>query len=369
MQVKAMKEIEKPQGKGKIDIEDLEATVKKLKEAPTGSKASIEDHEQSAQAYEEHLRMTRQFSEKQIQQEVDNFRRKWGLPTSEELSLAAKMRAWIQIQSGTFRNADIINELAIDKDKRAIVSVYLNRFVIEGLITKDGRLSGHWRKIDGELTELNFQNPQTGLVNLRFPFGIEKYAKILPGSIIVIAGAVNSGKTAFMLNFIEQNMHAYTIKYLTSEMSDIALHERLSKFEEVDPPIPLSDWTFKAYPCYENFSDHVLPGRGNITVVDYLELHTEFYLVAQHLAEIHKKLNGGIALVGLQKNPGVDAGLGGQRSLEKPSLYIAMDSKKLKLVKAKTWATAKNPNGLEIHFDLVKGAKFIQKDRWSLPEK
>jgi hypothetical protein len=327
----------------------------------------LKEREKSAQNYEDHLRQTKGFTEGQIRKEVNEFRAQLGLPSLDELNLAQKMRAWIQVQSGTFRNADIINELSLEKNQKGQVSVYLARFMEEGLIKRDGRASGIWRRIEGDLTELNFKNPQTGLVNLKFPFGIEKYVKILPGSIIVVAGAVNAGKTAFMLNFIAQNMHAYEIRYLTSEMSDRALNERLSNFEEIDPPIPLNDWSFKAYPCYENFSDHVLPGRGRVTVVDYLELHTEFYLIAQHLAEIHRKLDGGIAVVGLQKNPGVDAGLGGQRSLEKPSLYIAMDSKKLKLVKAKTWATARNPNGLEIHFDLVKGAKFIQKDKWSFP--
>jgi hypothetical protein len=129
--------------------------------------------------------------------------------------------------------------------------------------------------------------------------------------------------------------------------------------------LPLKDWTFKARERTDNFSDVVVSGEGRINIIDYLELHTDFYKVSKHLAEIYKKLKGAIAIVALQKNPGIDVGLGGSRGLEKPRLYLAMSPGKLKIVKAKNWTTSKNPNGLEIGFSLVEGCKFIQKRGWN----
>ncbi|MBW1768011.1 MAG: hypothetical protein JRJ65_13315, partial [Deltaproteobacteria bacterium] len=70
-------------------------------------------------------------------------------------------------------------------------------------------------------------------------------------------------------------------------------------------------------------------------------------------------------IIAVQKNVGLDVGLGGQRTLEKPRLALAMDSGILKVVKAKNWKTEKNPNGLKTNFKLVNGCKFIQQGKWA----
>lgn len=86
------------------------------------------------------------------------------------------------------------------------------------------------------------------------------------------------------------------------------------------------------------------------------------------MAEIHKKLDSAVCFVAIQKNKGVDTGLGGQRSLEKPRLYLAMEAGVLKIVKAKNWTTSENPNGKQINFKLVRGCKFLTQNSWYLPE-
>ena len=48
-------------------------------------------------------------------------------------------------------------------------------------------------------------------------------------------------------------------------------------------------------------------------------------------------------------------------SLEKPRLYLSMDFNVLKIIKAKNWAVeGQNPNGMEFHFTLHSGAKFVE---------
>lgn len=328
----------------------------------------LKEREKSAQNYEEHIRKTTGWPEKKIQAEVNEFRAQWGLPSLDELSLAQKMRAWIELQSGTFRNRDIIDELNIDKNKKNLVSTYLARFVEEGLITKDGRASGYWRRIETELERIDFRKAEDNLIEIVWPFGLEKMVEIRPGNIVVIAGSPNSGKTAFLLDFISRNMHKFNIHYFNSEMGAGELSKRLKLFEEIDSPVPFSEWNFEAYARNKNFADIIVPGEGNINIIDYIEMYEEFYLVSKHLSEIHNKLNGAVGIVSLQKNPGTETGLGGYRSLEKPRLYLAMDSNILRIVKAKNWKGSDNPNRKQIHFKLVKGCKFITQDRWSLPE-
>ena len=72
-----------------------------------------------------------------------------------------------------------------------------------------------------------------------------------------------------------------------------------------------------------------------INVVDYLELTSDFWKVSGMLQEIQSKLAQGIAVVALQKPRGRDTGLGGDKSLEKPRLYLSVENGTVKILKAK----------------------------------
>ena len=183
----------------------------------------------------------------------------------------------------------------------------------------------------------------------------------MPGNIIVIAGEPNAGKTGLILNIIRENMHRFKIHYFNSEMGRGELKRRLSKFDGV----PLSAWKqMKAWERSGNFADVIKPGKGNVNVIDFLEIHDNFYEMGKHFLDIHNKLKGAVAIVAIQKNPGSDLGLGGGRSLEKARLYLSMSQGVLKIVKCKNFAGETNPNGLQISFDLVQGCRFITKSKW-----
>ena len=163
--------------------------------------------------------------------------------------------------------------------------------------------------------------------------------------------------TAFMLNIVKENMlKDWDVGYFTSEMESGELKLRLKKF----PDISLDQWRFKAYRRGGDFQDVIKPGKNSLNIVDFLEVHDEFYIIARRLKEIHDKLNGGIAVVGLQKNPGQDTGLGGWRSMEVTRLAIALDWGRCKIVKAKNWVDPEmNPNNWVISFKLVDGCRII----------
>ena len=155
-------------------------------------------------------------------------------------------------------------------------------------------------------------------------------------------------------------MQSFEVHYFNSEMGSGELRKRLSKFDG----IALDDWNFKAWERSDKFSDVIKQGKGKINIIDFLEIHDNFYEVGGHLAEIYKKLKNSIAVVALQKNPGVDVGLGGFRSLEKTRLALAMNAGTLKIVKAKNWKTGTNPNGLQINFKIVNGCNLISTSDW-----
>jgi len=237
--------------------------------------------------------------------------------------------------------------------------------VKEGLVERVQERHGCYRRVDQECEDIDFLNAPTATVDLCLPFEIEKKVEIMPGNIIVVAGEMNAGKTAFLLNVVRDNMDKFDIHYFSSEMGAGEMSKRLAKF---DYPLGLDQWKFTPKERSDNFGDVIVSGEGKINIVDYLELHTNFYEVSKHLAEIHKKLRGAVAIVAIQKNPGTDVGLGGFRGLEKPRLYLAMGSGRLKIVKAKNWATRNNPNKQQVKFKIVDGCRLIKVGDWHLAE-
>jgi hypothetical protein len=213
-------------------------------------------------------------------------------------------------------------------------------------------------RVDTHAEDIDWLSATDETIDFRYPLGIEKYVLTLPRNVIVVAGVPNAGKTAFLLNCVRMNMKKFDIHYFSSEMGSYEFKTRLSKFD-----LPLKDWTFSAKERVSDFASVIKPNAVN--VIDFLEMTGDFWMIGQHLREIYEKLDKGIAIVAIQKNPGTDVGLGGYRGMEKPRLYVNLEQGKAKIVKAKNWANESvNPNKLFVQFKLVQGCKFIRTDDW-----
>jgi len=273
-------------------------------------------------------------------------------------SLAQEIRLWVAENPGRkFGLSTLDNELGIwstvDKNNRWHI---IRRLVEEGLVEKYG---GGYRVIVDGLVTLNWRAADESLIwDIKWPFGLENYVDILPKNIIVVAGSKDAGKTAFLLNVVRLNMDKYTIHYYSSEMGELELKRRLRKFEDTGLA-KMDSWKFYTYEKSFDFQDAVSKNPNDIHIIDFLEIHKDFWEVSGLIYHIWDKL-GGIAIIALQKNPGADMGLGGGRSLEKARLYLTMDINKLTIKVGKNWAQETvNPRGKSWTFQLVGGAKFL----------
>lgn len=285
-----------------------------------------------------------------------------------ENNLAADVREWVLSSNGVFLSSDVAKELGLSSLSSRLVMQNVSKILSRlcdppnPLIERYGNKRGCYRKIENEVEPLDWQNVEINPLNLIWPFGIHNLVNLFPGNIGVIAGFPNSGKTAFIHNFIRLNQNNHNIHLFSSEGGPEELKMRLSKFD-----CPLSEWKFKAWERSNNFADVIKPDAVNI--IDYLEIHDDFYKVGGMIKAISDKLKTGFALIAIQKNGGRDEGLGGARGLEKPRLYMAMDSGRLKIVKAKSWVDShNNPNGQSIKFKIVDGCKFVIESRWERSE-
>ena len=289
-------------------------------------------------------------------------------------NLTAEVKIWVNEFPGIFTINELDRDLKLfersDKNNRSKV---LNELVKKGIIEKYGDLRGTYRSLDTSEDEIDFLNCDTTKIDFLLPFNLHNMVRLMPSNIIGIAGEPNSGKTAFLLATVLGNKTntmyvdkkaGKHIRYFSSEMRGQEFQLRLKNV-----PIELEEWgTFmKAYSRTENFHDVIRPDDCNI--IDFLEIHDEFYKVGGYMTKIFNRLRNGIALVALQKNTGSEFGLGGQRGLEKPRLYlsIANDAPNghiIKIIKAKNFI-GKNPNGYQLRFKIVEGWKLVKMTDWT----
>lgn len=296
----------------------------------------------------------------------------FGLKIKDHLAgpnrLSQEVREWVENEAnGVFYMTEIYKNLGImTKYDKNNVSQVLSRLSKEGLVERALGRNGCFRKINYEYDLIDWKSEKTDFIDLTFPLGIHRWVHFMPKNIICIAGSPDSGKTALLLNIVMLNQRKHEVWYFSSEMGAMELRSRLENFDDYDK----IDWRFNAVERASDFADIIHPDA--INVIDFLEIGDAFYKVADMIGDIYKKLKTGIAVIAIQKNKGSELGRGGSFSLEKPRLYMTLDSVKprgnvIKIVKAKNWRDSMlNPNGQALKFKIVRGCNLIQTGSWDL---
>lgn len=279
---------------------------------------------------------------------------------NKERSISAEVREWVLTTTGHFLTTDGHKELDLTtRDHKKVANMAFLRLEKEGIIEKHGDKRGCYRVKEDQADEIDIWNANVRPLPIKYPLGIEQFVNTYAKNVIVVAGAPDSGKTAFLLNFAHMNMDKCKVIYFSSEMGAEELRTRLLKFGMDMDSWRKVTWKERA----SNFADVIDPCAVNI--IDFLEIHDEFYKIGGIIKTIFDRLTSGIAVIGLQKPKGRDEGLGGERGLEKPRLYLSIDSGRLKIVKAKNWISDQvNPNGHFIEWKLGGGCNFKPTGPW-----
>lgn len=288
---------------------------------------------------------------------------------AEQLTQAL-IEQWIALVNGKFSTHDIWNEVGIDTpENKTHLRIILGRLEAKGIIKSNG--SGHYMKVDMEAPIIEWQKADPlNIVPLKWPFEIEKHALLYPKNVAIIAGQKQEGKTTFLYNFIKLNMYQYQIDLFNSETGPEQMKDRFT-----DLGIPI-DAPFNVYERYDNFADVIKP--DHISVIDYLDLNSEFYLAGAEIDSIFRKLTCGIAIIGMQIPPssvtyvkGVkkvierDLAYGGGTTAKRAFIYISMFSHKLKLKHAKKPAQKNiNPDNMTWTYSFDENGQFTNIERY-----
>ena len=284
-----------------------------------------------------------------------------------------EIKEWVAVTTGYFSVTSCYIELqAVTKQEKGAVRIALMRLKGEGMIESHLTKNGLYRRIERDCEIMNWQNAPTEEIPLKFPLGIEEYVKIYPKSIIMVAGKSDAGKSGFLLEFARLNMDKHEIHFFINEAGDSELAVRLGLFRDIKK----EDWKCTFWDREDNFADVIKP--NTINLIDYLDVTEDFANIGTYIKDIHNKLDRGIALIAIQKNPkqysfkagkyiDVDLGIGGAKSIGKSRLYLSRDDGIIKIVKAKNRRGKESPNGMTRTFRIYDGHDFSDVGCWTRP--
>ena len=277
------------------------------------------------------------------------------------LNLAQEVEYLVSSSTGTISSSYIAQCLQLSsRNDRKNISKILSRLMERKLIERTGKRAGEYRIVNSECRILDWYNADYCPVKLYLPLELTDKVLITPGDMVLVAGSMNSGKSAFLMNAAKENYQEHKVHYFTSEMSANKFRRRLSLF----PDVNLEDFQryVTLYERHSDFHDVIIPGEGNLNIIDYLEVYDEFWKIAKSLAQIFEKLQGALCVVAIQKAPGSEYGRGGSFTQEKPVLSISLDRGTATITKCKEFPDEiENPQGKKFDFKLVQGCRFLRR--------
>jgi len=249
---------------------------------------------------------------------------------------------YIDSSDGWFLTADIWNQFNVkSREAKKIVWERLKELEDKGTLEKQGkkyRKRQRGRRLDAKA------NPEDKVV-INWPRSIEDDSDFMldrvtlfKKAVVVVTGVSNKGKTTFCLNVVVENLDHPTlkVKYITNELADEELADRLRKMSWIDAWNSDGEYRFEAVELFEEWQDEIEPDYINI--IDYLDPGENFFAVGRFIDIIRQRLRNGIAIIALQKGTskyrGRDGkdhfsinqyGVGGQFSEHRARLVLHID--------------------------------------------
>mgnify|MGYP003135457148 CR=1 FL=1 len=210
-----------------------------------------------------------------------------------------------------------------------------------GVCESVGRRDGFYRPIEDGVLPVDFSNLRPRDFPVVLPFDLRKYVFIYPDTTIIVAGSKSSGKTGFIYRCAELNWGNLNIKLLSN--MEGGREQMYDRFKAMG--MDLAELPRFIYPVTSSFHQYI-KDVNTLYLIDYIDAPEgdDFYLIGAQIKQIDKKLQGlnSVAIIGLQKPSLRDTAFGGEQTLKVATLYVAMDSKKLKIVDAKVSADRKS---------------------------
>ena len=298
----------------------------------------------------------------------------------KERSVFDDVRKYIFNIIGQFSTAQLYGELCIsNKQEKESVRQALHRLVSLGEIQKIGERSGLYTRLETKYTVYKLDGIVEEPLNFRMPLNIHDLGAVCGGDIISVWGEKSTGKSAFGLytTWLNKDLFpGHKVRYIQNgELKPRRLTRRLMKWPQQE--YPFSTWNDKVdfiNPESAHWADIVDP--DGLNVIDYIERLTDAFLIPEDISRIQAKMNKGVALVMVQKDPGKVFGAGGAQLKNKPTIIVSLQRdthfSKAEIIDIKDYDdkaihrdySVGSPTGLWRPYKLVGGWKFLPQDDW-----
>lgn len=278
----------------------------------------------------------------------------------DDNDFSKSVQKYIDKAEGIVDTKNLIMEFHLNtKDEKLQLRTIIHKLCFDGILERDAKRNGIFRKVDKTKEVINWVDAEICPVPIKMPMGLDNEAVIEKGSVIVIAGVSNAGKSGFLLEMASTNYKHMKVSYFASEWSPSGLKQRLENFGEDMKVWPEIEFIKRT----KNFGDVLDPDGLNI--VDFLETHEDFWAVSGEIQKYHDRLRDGVVVVALQKKPGADFGKGGHGTMEKSQLYLTIDDGIMTIAKLKQPPMGrKNLSGLSINYSYGQGGRLEKDGLW-----
>jgi len=238
------------------------------------------------------------------------------MDNGRSILLRRHIDGYVETMSDWFLTTNIWQQFnVVSTEGKKVVWERLEELVVKDYLEKNGQ---RYRKRQ-KGRKLNAKANPEDVVVINWPrsieddsdFGLDK-VKLFKKAVIVVSGVSNQAKTTFCLNVVVENVHhpSLKVKYMTNELADEELVDRLSRITWVDIYDAEGEYLFDAVEKFDHWEDEIEPDYINI--IDYLDPGSDFYDVGNIIDRIKQKLQNGIAIIAIQKSVGKYRGKDGK---------------------------------------------------------
>jgi len=278
--------------------------------------------------------------------------------------------------NGYFTVEEIDREFQIRSTaEKAVRRSTLQRLHTNNIVQPHATANNRYRKVDDTMEVFDLTNiEEPDPLPIEFPLGLHQQVDMYEGSLFVLAGSPNSGKSAFLLNTALLNRDRFNVKYVNSEMGAQELMKRLTLFKDV----PLEEWRKIVFAQKQGnmvdavrYKDLIAP---TLFIVDFLSIQgEEFFRIGSDLEHMANAIgNKGVLIVAIQKKNGEANiyGRGAEFSAERARLYCSLDrlpssgNNVIQIVKGKNWHGDVQPDGLRKEFKIQRGSTLEDITGW-----
>lgn len=290
-------------------------------------------------------------------------------------NLAGDIKKWLDNRTGCVTKREIWDEFGLvhPLDKQNLRQI-LHSLVKEESIYKDRyKADTYWIK-EGEFQYDDLDEADEADSGLRLPLNLHDLMTVPRGSVFLLEGCTNAGKTAFCFNVLRENFATETpLRYIYSEGSKSEVALRMSSFVNI-----MGDdrdaWKHKLKTAFFPNNHHQFILQQNptgLTVVDYVRaVDGDFTKMGPAIDLIAESAGQGFVMVCVQKKTGNAYGVGGQNNHFAPRNVFSLDFvckdngydfcvltiKKCKYPRD----FLNNPDGKEIHLAIRGGVELTQ---------